>query len=103
MAILPGTMNNPLSIFPSSSNYIYEGVQDQPKVLKMEAIFIDFLHNAKTPYLQEDDIWVIIRNGWIMETNKDNVLVQYFVGPEAKKYYCERNISIISKEVKGFL
>ena len=31
--------------------------------------FID-PNNAKTPYLQDDDVWAIIRTDWTAETNK---------------------------------
>lgn len=60
------------------------------------AIFID-PNNAKTPYLQEDDIWVIIHPDWTVEKNKEDVEVEYFVSSGYKKYSFECSINLQKK------
>lgn len=59
------------------------------------AIFID-PNNAKTPYLQDDDVWAIIRTDWTVETNKpDEIEINHFVSPGYKKYNFECSITLL--------
>lgn len=94
---------NSRMVWDKNTIYIYGDVQDQSKDPKDGvAIFLD-PNNAKTPYLQEDDVWVIIRNDWTIETNKDDIPVQYFVGPGARKYSFECSITLPTQFEKGQL
>ena len=81
-------------IWDENKLFIYGDVQDETRDPEDGvAIFID-PNNAKTPYLQEDDMWVIIRTDWTVETNKEGIDVQYFVSPGYKKYSFECSLTL---------
>ncbi len=73
-------------IWNENTLFIYGDVQDETKDPQDGiAIFID-PNNAKTPYLQDDDVWAIIRTDWTVETNKpDEIEINHFVSPGYKK------------------
>ena len=72
-------------IWDEGTLFIYGDVRDETKDPEDGvAIFID-PNNAKTPYLQDDDVWVIIRTDWTVETNKpDEIEIKHFVSPGYK-------------------
>ncbi|HPZ29735.1 MAG TPA: sugar-binding protein [Defluviitoga sp.] len=108
--------SSPLQIFDDQGNerlnariiwdegtlFIYGDVRDETKDPEDGvAIFID-PNNAKTPYLQDDDVWVIIRTDWTVETNKpDEIEIKHFVSPGYKKYAFECSITLPQKFEKG--
>jgi len=88
-------------IWDENKLFIYGDVQDETRDPEDGvAIFID-PNNAKTPYLQEDDMWVTIRTDWTVETNKEGIDVQYFVSPGYKKYSFECSLTLPSVLERG--
>ncbi|CEP78624.1 endo-1,4-beta-xylanase [Defluviitoga tunisiensis] len=85
-------------IWNENTLFIYGDVQDETKDPQDGiAIFID-PNNAKTPYLQDDDVWAIIRTDWTVETNKpDEIEINHFVSPGYKKYNFECSIILPQK------
>ena len=89
-------------IWDEGTLFIYGDVRDETKDPEDGvAIFID-PNNAKTPYLQDDDVWVIIRTDWTVETNKpDEIEIKHFVSPGYKNMLFECSITSPTKIWKG--
>lgn len=82
-------------IWDGNTIFIYGDVRDATKQPEKDAVAI-FINpnNARAPYLQPDDVYVILKQNWEVVTNRDDVEVQRFIGPGYRKYSFECSITV---------
>jgi len=82
------------AIWDEHTIYIYGEVKDATKKPDQDgvAIFIN-PNNVRTPYLQNDDVYVILKTNWKYETNRKDLEIKRFVGPGFRRYSFEVSVT----------
>ncbi|MEJ5229466.1 MAG: endo-1,4-beta-xylanase, partial [Pseudothermotoga sp.] len=88
-------------IWKDNKLFIYADVYDATKETGKDGItiFID-PRNFKAPYFHKDAFYVTVRSDWNVEKSREDVEVQRFVGPSARKYSVECEITLPTERLQ---